>query len=185
MVYISSDFHLGHKVITKYRPKFNSAEEHDEFILSKIEALTKRDILLVLGDFLFDGPKYDEYLNRLKNMKCRIKLVMGNHDSIKLYKDCIDSNIEIQLPLYTYKNMWASHCPIHQQELRGRVLNIHGHLHGGTINNYGTFMGQEYVTENSKYYNVNLDNNDFEFVKLDDVLKYKESIERLNKLSYM
>ena len=54
MVYFSSDFHLGHKAILKYRPQFSTIEEHDNAIFSQLEKLTKRDQLFILGDFLFD-----------------------------------------------------------------------------------------------------------------------------------
>lgn len=159
MNYFSSDFHLGHKVIYKYRPQFKSAEEHDEKILSMMEQLKKRDILFILGDFLFDSPMYEIYLERIKKMPVRIKLVMGNHDNIKLYKDCIDSNIEIQLPLFSYKNMWVSHCPIFYGEMRNRIGCIHGHLHLEAINS-------------EKYFNVNIDVNNYEFVKLETIKGY-------------
>ena len=56
-------------------------------------------------------------------MKCRIKLVMGNHDDHRLYKESI---FEMQLPFFSYKSYWISHCPIHPQELRNRKGNIHG-----------------------------------------------------------
>jgi calcineurin-like phosphoesterase family protein len=81
---------------------FASSAEHDEYVLSEIEKLNKRDILFILGDFLFDGVNYDAYMDRLKKAKCRIKLVMGNHDSTKLYKE---SRFEMQLPFFTFKNM--------------------------------------------------------------------------------
>lgn len=163
MNYFSSDFHLGHKVINKYRTQFGSAQEHDEKVLEMMSKLQKRDILYVIGDFLFESSYYKEYLNRIKKMPVRIKLVMGNHDNIELYKDCIDSNIEIQLPLFSYKSIWISHCPIHEQEIRGRLGNIHGHLHGATI-------------PNERYYNVNLDNNNFEFVPWDNIRDYFNSL---------
>ena len=111
--YLSSDWHLGHKVITKYRPQFSSPEEHDEAIFSELGKLNKRDILYILGDFLFDCPDFEKYLERIAKYPCRIKLVMGNHDSLKLYSQTIAKNIEIQLPLFSYKNNWISHCPIH------------------------------------------------------------------------
>jgi calcineurin-like phosphoesterase family protein len=61
-VYFSSDFHFGHKVIVpKYRD-FKSQEEHDTILLDNISKLNKRDILYVLGDFLFDSDKYDYYI---------------------------------------------------------------------------------------------------------------------------
>ena len=87
MIFFTSDLHFGHRVICKYRSNFKTAQEHDEYFLQKIEALGKRDILYILGDFLFDGEFYDEYIKRLQKVKCRIKLVMGNHDSLKLYNE--------------------------------------------------------------------------------------------------
>lgn len=159
MVYFTSDLHLGHKAIPKYRTRFKDMKEHDDYIIDKILSLGKRDLLFILGDFLFDGPNYEEYIERLSNKKCRIKLVMGNHDSLKLYKEDI---FEIQLPLFSYKNMWISHCPIHPQELRNRSCNIHGHIHLGkvkaTANDHST---------HKKYFNVNLDVNDYDFVNIE------------------
>jgi hypothetical protein len=35
--------------------------------------------------------------------------------------------MELCLPLFSYKNMWVSHAPIHPDEIRGRDLMIHGH----------------------------------------------------------
>jgi len=162
MNYMTSDLHLGHKSICKYRTKFTTVEEHDEYILQEMEKLGKRDILFVLGDFLFDGDHYDEYIKRIRKMKVRIKLVMGNHDSLRLYEEINqkpqspDGSIEIQLPLFSYKNHWLSHVPIHPGELRGRAGNIHGHMHLETL-------------DDPNYFNVNLDVNDYKFVPFEDI----------------
>ena len=51
--YFTSDLHLGHKVITKYRSQFSSADEHDEAILTMLESFPKRTLMHILGDFLF------------------------------------------------------------------------------------------------------------------------------------
>lgn len=150
----SSDFHLGHRVIVpKYR-NFASQEEHDNRIFDMIAKLNKRDVLFILGDFIFDSEKYDYYIEQMNKMSCRIKLIMGNHDSLKLYKE---PRFEIQLPLFSYKNNWISHCPIHPDEIRNRNKNIHGHLHGSII-------------DDPRYFNVNLDNNNFEFVEFEKII---------------
>ena len=152
MVVFSSDLHLGHNNIHKYRcDRFVSQEEHDTYILDKIASLNKRDTLKILGDFIFDSPKYKFYIEQLHKMSCRIQIIMGNHDSLLLYKE---SKFEIQLPLYSYKNMWISHCPIHPNELRGRIGNIHGHMHKESL-------------DDPQYFNVNLDVQNYEFVPLD------------------
>lgn len=159
-VLFTSDLHLGHNAILKYRSQFQTLEDHDEAILDMIAKLKKRSVLYILGDFIFDSDKYDYYIDQFNKMDCRIKLVMGNHDSLKLYKE---ERFEIQLPFFSYKNNWISHCPIHPQEMRGRDLNIHGHLHGGNIRkelNHCEFT-------DDRYFNVNLDNNDFKSVPFD------------------
>jgi len=156
-IYFSSDFHLGHNVIVpKYRD-FSSQQEHDTLILDQIAALKKRDILYILGDFIFDSDKYDYYISELDKTQCRIKLVLGNHDSRKLYSE---PRFELQLPLFSYKGIWVSHCPIHPQELRGR-FNIHGHLHGSEV------MLNKTDIKDPNYYNVNLDNHNHKFVDFD------------------
>ena len=64
--------------------------------------------------------------------------------------------IEIQLPLFSYKNFWISHCPIHQQEIRGRIANIHGHLHNA-------------ILDDIRYYDVGLDKNNFKFIAWEEI----------------
>jgi calcineurin-like phosphoesterase family protein len=168
MVYFTSDLHIGHKAIFKYRTKFSTSKQHHRYMIDKIIELGKRDVLYSLGDFLFDDKGdhsfqqvFDEIQERAK---CRIKIVMGNHDSLKLYEKCSihvkpsENRFEMQLPLFCYKNNWVSHCPIHPQEFRKRKLNIHGHLHLENIND-------------ERYFNVNIDQNNYEFVEFSEISK--------------
>lgn len=151
-MYFTSDLHLGHKVITdKYRQQFSSVEEHDNKIFDLFASKGKRDIVFILGDFIFDSNKYEHYIQVFNKFSCRIKLVLGNHDSLRLYKE---SRFELQLPLFTYKGYWISHCPIHPQEMRNRLGNIHGHLHHANL-------------KDTKYFDVGLDKNDFNLVQFD------------------
>ena len=158
MVYFTSDFHLGHKVIIKYRPEFSSKIEHDEYLLSLLEKLGKRDVVYMIGDFLFKSDEFDGYLQRISKFKVKIKLILGNHDNLELYKKCPE-NIQLQLPMFSYKNMWISHCPIHPNELRNRIGNIHGHLHKEKL-------------EDKRYFNVNIDVNNYNLVTLDEIKNY-------------
>lgn len=161
-VFNTGDLHLGHKVITKYRDNFSSIEEHDSVILDNFAKLSKKDIVIIHGDFIFQSEKYDYYIELLKKMSCRMKLILGNHDTLKLYKENRLPNLEIQLPLYTYKGFWMSHCPIHSDEMRNRIGNIHGHTHKHSIND-------------ERYYNVSLDVHDYKFIEFDMILeKFKK-----------
>lgn len=158
-VYFTSDLHLAHKNITKYRPRFSSQEQHDEYMFILLESLTKHDKLFVLGDFLFnDDILTDKYLERISRLPCRITLILGNHDDNELYKK-LPSNVTLQLPLCNYKAFWLSHCPIHPQEMRRRLGNIHGHLHDEVLND-------------KRYFNVNVDVNDYKLVELSTILNH-------------
>lgn len=160
--YFTSDLHLGHKAIPKYRDCISSSAENTELMLEKLSTLTKRDMLWILGDFLFDHPDYDSIVSKIQSMPFQLKLVMGNHDSLNLYRDFASS---IQLPLFSYKNRWVSHCPIHPQELRGRLGNIHGHLHS------------EHIHNDPRYFNVNIDVNDYNFVPVEHINSHFQGIQ--------
>ena len=152
-VYFTSDPHLGHRNILKYRDNFQSIEAHDECFFEKIEALGKRDVVKILGDVLMPCRNFDYYASRLAGCRCRVQVMLGNHDDLALLKV---AGIEILRPLESYKGMWLSHCPIHPNEFRRKRLNIHGHLH-------------KEVLDDGRYVNVNLDVNGFELVSLDEI----------------
>jgi len=130
-VYVISDTHFGHKNITKYRPQFKTAEEHDAVLLQNIKnVVSKRDILIMLGDIAFNT----EALMKLKSIECRKQLILGNHDMqfsrvdiLKLYE--VFTRVDA---LRSYKGVWLSHAPIHPDELRGKK-NVHGHTHFNSI----------------------------------------------------
>ena len=54
-----------------------------------------------------------------------------------------------------YKEFWLSHCPIHPNELRGKV-NIHGHVHNKTI-------------IDCNYFNTSCENVDFKPISLENI----------------
>lgn len=158
--YYTGDLHFGHKNIHKYRPIVESSAHNTEFMLHKLSLLGKRDILWVLGDFIFDHNDYRYVTTSIKQMPFRLNIVMGNHDSRLLYHDFQSS---IQLPLLSHKNRWISHCPIHPDELRGRDGNIHGHLHHGSL-------------PDPRYYNVNIDVSNYEFVPIETINAYYKDL---------
>ena len=76
---ITSDLHLGHKNIHKFRTGFDSAEHHHEVMFENLAMnIQKRDSLILLGDIAFD--KY--WLEKIASIKCEKKLLIcGNHDT--------------------------------------------------------------------------------------------------------
>jgi len=131
-VYLTSDLHLGHKNIHKFRPDFKTAEEHHEIIFDNLaSSINKRDSLILLGDVCFTR----DWLERIKTIKCLSKtLIVGNHDLERglTMRDMVETYDRV-FALWEKKHFWLSHAPIHPQEIRGRKANIHGHLHGNMV----------------------------------------------------
>ena len=152
---ISSDLHLGHDNIIKFRNEFSSAEAHHETVFDRLAtAADKRDSLYLLGDVAFTV----DWLLRIANIRCVKKtLILGNHDTdqkipLSLFLSVFDSVHS----LHSRRNVWFSHCPIHDSQFRGKTLNIHGHDHKGII-------------DDPRYFNVCLEHNDYRPISFGDI----------------
>ena len=127
-VYISSDFHIGHKNIHNFRRpehcgfpvKFENEAQHREWLFDWVnDNVKKRDILMLLGDIAFT----DEALDAVGRLPGRKVIVKGNHD---VQSRSFGEVYEKEHGALRYKHTWLTHIPIHPQELRGQV-NFHGH----------------------------------------------------------
>lgn len=146
---LTSDLHLGHKAICKYRTQFSSAEEHHEIIYDNLATnVNRRDSLILLGDIAFTP----EWLAKIGEIKCVKKtLILGNHDLERGMKftDLVGVYDDVQ-SLMSKRNTWFSHCPIHPQEMRNRKYCVHGHLHNKVV----TEDGCDYGDPDPRYWNV-------------------------------
>lgn len=130
-VYFIGDMHLGHKNIQKYRDNVRDEQEmYDMLKHNWHSVVTKRDRVYLLGDACFT-------IERLKDLSTWIGdkvLICGNHDLDNVsMKQIVDSGAYSSVySLLKYKEFWLSHCPIHQDELRGKHC-IHGHIHNSLI----------------------------------------------------
>jgi calcineurin-like phosphoesterase family protein len=142
---ITSDLHLGHRGICKYRTNFSTPEEHDAVIFDNLaSSVTKRDTLFLLGDIAFTL----EWHHRISDIKCKHKvIILGNHDTDRSVRVAQFAHLYDRVHgLLSHRNHWWSHCPIHPQEMRGRKGNIHGHLHAKLVQ--CEYMGDsDYVGE--------------------------------------
>jgi len=168
---ITSDLHLGHNNICKYREGFISAEEHHNIMFDSLASnVNKRDSLILLGDIAFNK----EWLQKIKTINCKKKLlVCGNHDlehGIKM-RDLVQVYDDIKA-LYSLKGVWLSHAPIHTQELRGRSHNVHGHLHDELVMN-GTGLFQ---FKDDRYINVCVEHTDYRPVDLNELIKQRRGL---------
>lgn len=150
-VFAWSDTHLGHRNILKYRPQFSTVAEHDEYILTTLsETIRKRDKIYLLGDNAFDLESFERLMSAIPE-GTTVVYMGGNHDFERgtSYFREVANHPKVSdfgsglMKLSSYK-MWASHAPIHPDELWHKV-NIHGHVHDQTI-------------QDPRYINVSVDN---------------------------
>ena len=161
-VYLTSDWHLGHENVAKWRTTIATPcipwAEHDEFILESYrEIVTKRDVVWFLGDIIMNK----RYLDVVANLPGTKHIVLGNHDT---KPDHLADGITVRnlidvfdhvTGLVRYKDTWLSHAPIHPSELRGKP-NIHGHMHVNEI-------------DSPAYINVCVEHTGFKPVKFQDL----------------
>lgn len=120
-----SDTHFGHKAIIRFeRTQFATIEEHDNYIIEKVNQTVKvSDTLYILGDV--------GNLEKVRLLNGRKILVLGNHDKMskKIYEGYFAEVYE--MPFYYNKRVLLSHIP---EPVDKHILNVHGHLHGAVLN---------------------------------------------------
>ncbi len=158
----AADLHLGDPNIHNYRDQFSSAEEHHEVIFDNLASnVHKQDTLVLLGDIALT-PEWNE---RLQTINCRKKiLVMGNHDTDRKVhvRDLINTYKDIHA-LWNNRNCIYSHCAIHPDEFRNKILNIHGHGHERKIAGPG-------------YFSVSLENIDYKPITFAEIMERADTL---------
>jgi len=171
-VFGTSDWHLGHKAICKYRKMFKDITEHDQTLIDNYKKVVKkRDTCYFFGDICFT----DASLELMRDLPGKKILIMGNHDGQNMKdKKRLWEVFDDIISFKSYKGAWLSHCPIHESELRTKY-NIHGHTHSATV-------------DDERYFNICVEKTNFEPVELKTVIEgLKEAnpvyeAERLQKI---
>lgn len=129
--WFSSDLHIGHRNIGKFRDGINSDAENrawiEDFWWKNIK---KRDTVILLGDSAFSEDAID-WLARLPGTKINYG---GNHDDEKI-ESYLRAFSKVRGCESKSKVGWLSHFPLHPAELRGK-FSIHGHVHYQTIDDW-------------------------------------------------
>ena len=171
-VFFTSDLHFGHKNLIEGLRKM-SVEESDNLIISNWNKIVhKKDIVYVLGDITMESPKLiGQYLSQLKG---EIRIVGGNHDTIKCCKVFQELKIPV-MGVLDYKGFICTHVPIHPSQIEHTRGNIHGHIHiSGEIEGLGRYNPPELK---ERYYNVNIEFHDYKPVLFETIKQYFENYE--------
>lgn len=125
-----ADTHFGHRAIINFERTFRpfaTIEQHDADLVRRWNAkVTKRDVVWHLGDLAWTRDALLEYVPQLNG---RLKLVLGNHDNLKL-QDYLDVGIEsIHGCVGWRRRILLTHMPTHLGPYERWVRNLHGHTH--------------------------------------------------------
>lgn len=135
--FVIADPHFGHSGVCRFlnqdggplRP-WDNPDEMDEALIDNWNSVVgDKDRVYVLGDLAINRRGIPT-VGRCNGRKV---LVKGNHDIFKL-KDYLPYFDDIRSYVVQPKNrIVMSHIPIHPVNLDRWALNIHGHMHSGSI----------------------------------------------------
>lgn len=139
--YFIGDPHLRHRNICKYRD-FSSNEEHDGLVEENILSVSnKRNTLWLLGDVFFSDDCYN-FATEVCDKFAHVKVLLGNHCTENNQRWGLLRRLIIENDNFTVHGMlskygyWITHAPLHDSELRGKVLNVHGHTHSVSVDDH-------------------------------------------------
>ena len=165
-IYLTSDTHFCHDKPFLYEPRgFNSIDDMNKTIINNWNGIvTDQDDIYVLGDF-FLGNDTDYIRDTIGNLRGKIHLIIGNHDTpakIELYKELRICEVLYATQIKFKKRLfYLSHYPTLTATLQSNpekaIFNLFGHTHS-----------KDKFYENSPYmYNVAVDANDNAPVSID------------------
>lgn len=172
-VYFTSDLHLGHEAMLRFRPNFSSIEDMDERIIRNWnKKVCLSDEVYIIGDLSFQSEhSIDYYLERMNGRK---HLIIGNHDEdwmgqiedLSKYFESVDHMVYLD---YEDKCLTLCHYPM--LEWYGTRYGkpsylLHGHIHARThLESY------KYIKEHlPNALNVGVDVNGYEPVTFEELL---------------
>ena len=186
-IFVTSDLHFSHdrEFVWKVRG-FNSVQEMNEAYIKRWNSVVSDDDdVYVLGDLML-GPN-EIGINCLKQLKGRIHIACGNHDtptrrSLYLEQPNVWSlEWAFMLPYKKY-HFFMTHFPcmtgnLEKESLKQMTLNLYGHTHQKT----------NFYEDRPYMYHVGVDSHNGYPVLLDDIIqemkdKVKECIDFLDEV---
>ena len=158
-IFFTADIHLLHPKIVDICSRPTTVEEHDQWIISRInEKVSKHDTLYILGDIsMASKEKTEKLLDKINGNKI---LIVGNHDNNILTSTRFGEvkqikNFTFNSPSYPNIHIVLCHYPIASWDRK-----VHGsfHLHGHTHNRFqNTGLSFDVGVDAQNYYPISLE----------------------------
>lgn len=180
-VFFTADTHFTEDRILRYRPRFSSTEEMDEYIISRWNEVVPKDgIVFHLGDF---SETNIENVTRIsRRLNGHIFLIPGNHDHLFISNSyfqgwfaghitCLERETIIQ---YKRDRIILNHYPLlcYAKAHSGNVWQLFGHVHTGSAMPGNDMSRMQYLLPYQ--YDVGMENNDYRPISLRQVMEIME-----------
>ena len=129
-IFVIADLHFGDNgVCGERRRPFRDAEEMGGAIIERWNKTVRpSDTVFVLGDV---GKRH--HARAVRHLNGRKHLVAGNGDDLtSITRMDLFASVSVARWL---PGFLLTHIPVHPSQLRGRTINVHGHLHSATVGN--------------------------------------------------
>ena len=167
-IFITSDLHFGHdrEFIWGARGYADVNEMNIKQLEKFNSVVTDEDEVWILGDSLLGDA--EEGLKYLKQLKGKIHICLGNHDTANREKMFKDLGWDVQLCArlkYKKLNFYLSHYPtithnLEEKEIWQVVINLFGHTHQTT----------NFYHDDPWMYHVGVDSHDGYPISLDQII---------------
>lgn len=168
-IYFTSDWHFGHdrEFIWGARGYANVDEMNAEQIRKYNEIITDEDDVYVLGDLVLGD--IDKGIECLKQLKGKIHVCLGNHDTSRREKIYRELGYEVCLAdrlKYKKLNFYMSHFPtdgtnLNVENMWETYLCLYGHTHQTT----------NFYKDNPYMYHVGVDSHNGYPVALENIIE--------------
>lgn len=124
--FVIADLHFGDGKACAGRPFLDAATMGREIVRRWNARVRPQDVIYVLGDIGKQG-----HVGAVAQLNGTKHLIAGNADDVgalataKLFAS---TTVARWLPGFL-----LTHIPVHPSQLRGRTINVHGHLHSATV----------------------------------------------------
>lgn len=183
--FIISDTHFSHENILtfnredgqKVRPGFSSFEEMDEYIVNKWNSVVKpQDKVYHLGDVVMKK----RYIDVVKRLNGRKRLIMGNHDifGFRFYAEFFDEVYAMRI--LPKEGIMMSHIPMHLNSVKRGFINVHGHIHERIIGQDTRMVLGHISDQHPFYFNACVEHHDYTPVPIDLIIDKIKNIKNIS-----
>lgn len=135
MIFFISDTHFFHDRIIEFskRPFINSKEMNEKIIENWNNIVGQYDDVYHIGDVALGNTPDDLLTSLVKELNGQIKLIPGNHDTLRRIAIYEQAGWEILPPLVHLKKLHTTLCHFPMQSWyhsHHGEFQLHGHVHG-------------------------------------------------------